>query len=221
MMALLALVACSNALEEGVRAFDAGHLDEAIASWEAAGPHRSGVVSYDLGVAYYRAGDLPRSVAALRAAARLRPRDENVQHNLALARSGIEGAPTPVGQPAWSLVLTAGEVGLAGVLVTALGSAILLLGRGRAGGAAVLTGGLVIGIFGAVSANDQHQHPVGVVVDAEAVLRDAASINSGERLRLPPGTEVRVERRLGDFVLVQDGRGRRGWAPANAVLSAW
>lgn len=221
MMFLLTGLACSSAVPEGVAQFDAGKLDDAIHTWDGASEHHSGVIAYNLGVAYYRAGDLPRAIAELRGASRLRPRDANVQHNLALARSGLQGVPPPVTAPGWTLIVTAGELGLVALLITAVGSALVWGARARGAGAALLAGGLGLGAFAARASADEDQHPIGVVVDGEAVLRDAADINSGERLRLPPGAEVRVERSLGDFVLVQDGRGRRGWAPANAIVAAW
>ncbi|MEQ1507968.1 MAG: hypothetical protein ABMB14_37415, partial [Myxococcota bacterium] len=55
----------------------------------------------------------------------------------------------------------------------------------------------------------------------EIVLRDAPNVNAGERLRLPPGTEIRVVRRSGGFLLIEDGRARRGWVPSNGVALGW
>lgn len=214
-------IGCSQAIPDGVAAFEAGSLTTAIETWEKASDQRSGVLAYDLGVAYYRKDDLPRAIAELRAAARLRPRDENVQHNLALARSGLTDVPPPVVPPVWSLLVTAGEIGLTGVLLAAVGSAMLWAERSRLAGVACLLAGLGLGGFGARAAAEQQLHPVGVIVDGEVVLRDAADVNAGERLRLPPGTEVQVQRHLGEFVLVVDGRGRRGWAPTNGVREAW
>lgn len=212
---------------EGALAFERGDLDAAIAAWESAregGAQASGVVEYDLGVAWYRKGDLPRAIARFRAAARLRPRDGNVQHDLALARAGLGPVPPPVGAEAvWTRILTPGELGVAGVLATAMGSLLLLVARRRAGlaGASLLAGGLAAGALGVWGLWAMRAHPVAVVVDGEAVLRDAASVDGAERLRLPPGSEVRVMRAYDAFFLVEDGKGRRGWAPSNALDLAW
>ena len=93
-MALLFLLSASlaraGAVEDGAASFAKGDLDEAIAAWESAsadGHEPSGVIAYNLGIAWYRKGDFPRSVAHFRGAAHHRPRDANVLHNLALARS--------------------------------------------------------------------------------------------------------------------------------------
>lgn len=214
---------------DGATAFADGQLDAAIAAWEQAradGGQPSGIVEYDLGVAWYRKGDLPRAAARFRAAARLRPRDPNVHHNLALVRSGLAGVPEPAADPGWMQVVTPGELGLLGVLLAAVGSLLVTVGPvvlsgGRPAGVAVLAVGIGCGSVGVWGAHEEALHPIAVVVDEEVVLRDAASVDAGERLRLPVGTEVRVERSLDGFLLIEDGRDRRGWVAANAIDLAW
>ena len=236
MISLLAGVAFAGIVGDGAEAFENGQLDEAIAAWEQAradGGQPSGIVEYDLGIAYYRKGDLPRAAARFRAAARLRPRDPNVHHNLALVRSGIHGVPEPVADPGWMQVVTPGELGLLGVIVAGIGSLLVTVGPwlanglfrlgggGRQTGVVVLATGIACGAVGAYGAREHALHPVAVVVDEEIVLRDAASIDAGERLRLPVGTEVRVERTYEGFLLIEDGRQRRGWVSSNAIDLAW
>lgn len=230
MNVLLLGIAAARAgvVADGAAAFESGQLDQAIGAWEAAGGSPSGVVEYDLGVARYRQGDRPRAIARFRAAARLRPRDGQVQHNLALTRSELPaGLPAPIDAgPGWTQVTTPGELGLLSLLGVAAGSAVLVASRirravSRSLGAGILVVSLAVGAFAARAADHAWSHPVAVVVDQEAVLRDAAALGAGERLRLPAGTEVRVERAYGDFLLIEDGRGRRGWVPRNAVDVAW
>ena len=226
MIAWLAALALAS-VRDGAEAVERGDLDAAIAAWETAragGAQPSGVIEYDLGVAWYRKGDLPRSIARFRAAERLRPRDGNVQHDLALARSGLGAVPPPVGaEAAWMRVVTAGELGVIGLLTTALGSLLLVVARRRAPavGASFLVGGLATSGLAVWGLRAEADHPVAVVVEPEVVLRDAASADGAERLRLPAGAEVRVVRPYGDFLLIEDGRGRRGWAPSNALDLAW
>jgi hypothetical protein len=236
-IALLSSLALAGPVADGAAAFSEGKLDDAIDAWEEAsrdGSQASGIISYNLGIAWYRKGDFPRSIANFRAAARLRPRDPSVLHNLALARAGLGVVPDPVTEPGWTQVATPGEVGVLGVMLTALGSAGVLgsvfLRRwpgGRLGWGLLLGVGLVWGLLGVGEAQRQRRHPVAVLVgpegssEGEVVARDSASINAGERHRWPLGTELRVERTYEGFVLLEDGRGRRGWVPTNAVTLAW
>ncbi len=230
---LLVGAASAGVVAEGHEAFERGDVDAAIAAWSRAregGGHPSGVVEYDLGTALLRRDDPVRALPRFLAAARLRPRDANVQHDLALTRSLLQERsqgrvlPEPASPiPGFGRVLAPGELGVVGLLVTALGSAALLLRRrlGPAVGAALLALGLALGAVGAWGLERQARHPLAGVVDAAAVMRDAPDVGAGERQRLPAGTEVRVERRYGSFLLVEDGRGRRGWLADNVVELAW
>jgi hypothetical protein len=217
-------LALAGPVGDGADAFEDGRLDEAVAIWEEAmGGAPSGVLLYNLGTAWYRKGDPPRAVAYLRAAQRLRPRDGSVHHNLALARSELDRVPPPAEGPvAWSLVVTPGELGLLAVLLTGLGSLLLAGGvrqRSWTGAGAASWGlGIALGSVASIGAYRLEAHPIGVVVDAPVALRDAASLQGRPRHDLPVGSEVRVERRYGGFLLVEDGRGRRGWVPDGGVV---
>ena len=229
MGAALLLVASGAAgasvLSEGSEAFDNGELDQAIEVWQSAvdAGNPSGKVLFNLGNAWYRKGDLPRSIAHYRSAQRLRPRDGHVHHNLALARADLELVPEPVPPtPSWSALATAGELSLLGLLLTLLGSGDAFVWwrwrtRGVAGaGAALVALGLVVSVTAGLGGRGPR---IAVVVDQPLPVRDAPAPEAGDLHTLPPGTELLVLRTLGDFHLVQDGRDRRGWVPTNAVLA--
>jgi len=213
-------------IQEGAEAWERGDLVEARAAWEeaASSPFASGILLYDLGNVYYREGDLPRALACWRAARGQRPRDPALVHNIALARSHLEGVPEPVGVPVgWMALVTPGEVGL---LATALLIGFSVSARRWWHGRGQATPWLVLGTCGALLGGaalhggaQAHLHPVGVIVDGPAVARDAATPEGRERFTLQPGAEVRVARSLGAFVLVDTGDGRRGWVPAPAVYT--
>ncbi len=217
---LLASLAHAGAVADAATALEAGKLDEAVATLDGIEGRRSGVAAYDLGTLYYRKGDWPRAIAHLRAAARLRPRDGAVHHNLALARAELGVVPPPAAA-GWGFgaVVTPGELGLLGLLLTLAGSVVLV--RRRGAGAALGVLGLSIGTVAALGGRDLERHPVAVVLHDDAVLRDAASVNAGERFRLAAGSELRVERDYAGFLLVEDGRGRRGWLARGAAELGW
>ena len=223
-------IAAAGVVDDGANAFEAGQLDQAISAWEAPrdeGARASGIVEYNLGTAWLRKGDAPRAIARLRAAGRLRPRDGAIHHNLALARSELDTVPPAMLLPsAWMSVVTPGELGLLGLLLALLGSGWVVghrLGRttSQLPGLGFLTVGLVIGGIASVGSSSLANHPIAVIVDAEAVLRDAPSVNAGERFRLGPGSEVRVDRQYQAFMLIEDGHGRRGWLAAGAAEKGW
>jgi hypothetical protein len=85
-------------------------------------------------------------------------------------------------------------------------------------GTLALAGGLAVLAVASWGARRVAAVPVAVVVDSEAVVRDAASVAASERHRLKPGVEVAVQRRYGGFLLVEDGMGRRGWIAEGTAL---
>jgi len=220
----LVAAALAGPVGEGAAAFAEGDLDGAVEAFEEGmGPMPSGALLYNLGTAWYRRGDPARAVGYLRAAQRLRPRDGSVHHNLALARSELSSVPTPV-EPtvSWAMVVTPGELGLLGVLGAGLGSLLLVVGVRREGlsipGGVALVLGVIVAGTAVAGGVDQGWHPIGVVVDRAVGLRDTASLEGRARAKLPVGAEVQVERSYGAFLLVEDGRGRRGWVPRASLL---
>lgn len=230
MITMFASLALAGGIADGAAAYDDGQLDEAMATWTApreAGQRTSAIAEYNVGTSYLRRGDPARAIAHLRSAARLRPRDGRIHHNLALARAAVSKAPPAVGMPsAWMSVVTPGELGLLGLLLVALGSGTVVAARaGRGPGTALGAGALAVGLAlgGVAVAGEQAltAHPIVVITEEEAVLRDGAMVDAGERFRLPLGTEVRVERSYHGFYLIEDGRGRRGWLAAGAAEPGW
>ena len=66
----------------------------------------SGVLYYNLGNAWFKAGQYGRAIAAYLQAQRLNPRDPNLRFNLRFVREKVTGKDAPVGT-AWQRALTA------------------------------------------------------------------------------------------------------------------
>jgi hypothetical protein len=224
----LLLLACagdpSGQFAAGHAAWADGRPEVALQAWSevAAAGEPSWVLDYDLGTASLQAGAPDRAVAFLRAAQLANPRSADVAHNLALARAGVRGTPPPARPPVAFLdLLTPAELGMLGVLWLALFSVAAVAWRRRGVPAATWVLPLILGVLclitarrGAVAAV---QTPVVVVVGADAVARDAPSLEAVERFTLSPGSELVQEARAGAFARVVDGEGRRGWVPAVAI----
>ena len=92
---ILLLVSCTPETSSGAQMAAANQLYEAGQFGEAAeaylalidGGVEEGVLYYNLGNAYFKAGDLGRAIANYRRAQRLLPRDPDVAANLGLARA--------------------------------------------------------------------------------------------------------------------------------------
>ncbi len=226
MVLLLAQLAGAGALEDGLSAFEARDLPAAVEAWESVDGRGSAALHFNAGVARYRQGDMPRAVAHWRAARQQRPRDADVLHNLALARSRLKGAGgTPVGEPVgWMALVTPGELGLVSLfllLVAGGGGWAHRLGKRVASWWVWAALGVLAVVLSIVTLDGVwavENRPVAVVVDAPAVVRDAAAVQAKEIAVLEPGTEVAVRRQLGDFLLVSTGDGDGGWIPRDSTV---
>lgn len=93
-----------EAVQEGNEAYQAGRYPDAIAAYRTVlqTGRASVALYYNLGNAYYRAGELGRAIQFYEKARRLRPGDARIQHNLQQARDEVnDGAgrrPGPAGQ---------------------------------------------------------------------------------------------------------------------------
>jgi hypothetical protein len=224
MIALVLSLSLAGPVEQGAIAWEQGAIDEAIAAWTGALDHGRGSATLhtNLGVAWYRRGDPARAVAHWRMARVLSPRDGDAAHNLAVVRAEIEGAPPPVGglPPALQLA-TVGEYGVLGAISLLTASVGAWVARARRGSVLPWLGVAAVGaIFAAAcltGLHDLEHHPGAVVVDREVALRVDPDPAAPVVRRLPPGAELRVERAVGDFVLLAPGEGARGWAPRASV----
>lgn len=219
-------LAVAGPVADGAERWADDDLVGAIELWEpaAAAGWGSGRVKFNVGNAYYRRGDLPRAIAYWRAAGFLRPRTPGVNHNLAIARSELSGVSTPAGTPSlWMQIFTPGELGLLGLFLASIGSAMLFLRRRRKEASRIP--GLLVWAVGASLIGvstwgwwQQAADPVAVVVDQAAVARDSPQMDAHSRFELEPGSEVRVVQTSGSFLLIETGDDKRGWVTDGAVL---
>ena len=226
MIALLLLLCMAVAapFDDGLAAWEQGQLDEAIAAWEQplADGRGSSALHTNLGVAWYRKGDLPRAIAHWRIARILGPRNSDAVHDLAVARAELEGPPQAADPtPPWLQLATVGEYGVLGTLFLLFGSVGAWVARWRRWSPwpflAVAAVGFVLGLASVEGARRLKANPGAIVLDEGIALRTEPVAAAPTRRRLPPGTELVVQRRSGDYLLVATSDDQRGWVPQASV----
>jgi len=182
---------------------------------------RHAAVYHALGNILHRQGEVGPAMAAWRRAQVLAPRNGDLAANLAVGRAGsvdrLEPSARRHGPFVWQAWLRPQESGLGASFALFLGF-LLLARRRQSPGAA---GGLVaLGLLLALSTWVDAAGEDGAVVSLDQVVgRSALGAEGVELFRLHPGAEVRVVERLGPDALVLLPDGRKGWMPANALIT--
>ena len=224
----------SRLAAEGVEAYTAGDLDQAVSRFEAAAATTHDAdVYYNLGNAHARRGELGRAVLNYLRARRLAPRDDDVRANLDWVRShtrdiGLEGAPPPGGVRHVGAVLGALSLDeLAALLLAAVWLAALCVawawwrggwtpGRRRCG---LALGGvliLVVVLF-AWRWYDERVKDVAVVVVDEAEVRSGPEASFPVVFEVHDGLTLQVRARRDDWSQVTLGGEWNGWLPSAAL----
>ena len=195
-----------------------------------AGGFESGHVYFNLGNAYFKAGDVGRALLNYERARRLIPRDPDLQANLAYARS-LSGADD--GQPLYARLLfplaerlSTDEALLAASLVYSalmllLVAARLLAAVRRSASAATIVAGVVLAVLlssGAYRLLTLDLPTYAVVVAAgDATVRFEPSATGTVHFQAKPGSVLRLLSERESWAQVARGDGTRGWIELAAV----
>lgn len=189
-----------------------------------------GRLYYNLGNAYLRSGDLGRSVAAYLRGRVLRPRDEDLQANLAFARQSTKdaiSAPEPPPLLAtlffWHYASSPREVAAATVLLNILFWSVWLIRLFRRDSETLrwlfmLLLVLLIATAGSLLARRTLPRTVAVVVPQKVEARTAPDAASVVRFELHAGTELLVKDRRTEWLRIALSDGQQGWIPRDSAL---
>lgn len=216
---------------QGNAAYAAQDYNTAIGHYEAA--LRQGVASanlfFNLGNAYFKAGQLGKAILNYERAQWLAPRDADIAANLEFARAEakISTCATPLSEQL--LFPLAGRVSpgglelatslLYGMAVVAWSVALLPVGarhRWRivavgASVAFVITGANLLWLeYG----RSWSRHAVALQATS---ARFAPEVEATEHFRVPPGALLKTREQRGDWTLVERCDGRRGWVPLRSI----
>ena len=209
-------------------AYAAGHFAEAIKGYEALveGQHWSANVFYDLGNAYFRAGDPGRAILNYERALALNPAQPEAQANLRLVRDQARALELAPSWPETHLdFLTANQFAI--LAAVALWGAAFLLAAilfSRSRPVAWIFGFVLLLAIGggsvfAVTAFETGKNggDLAIVTAAKVQARLATAENAGTVLVLPPGSEIRVLSTRGQWSYAALPNDLRGWIPAKSA----
>ena len=223
--------------QEGNRLYQEGDFEDALASYRrlVEAGFESGEVYYNIGNAYFKLGDLARSILYYERARRLLPANEDVQANLELARSLTvdEIEPLPrfwlfAAMEWWvdllprtlliAMVAASYLVGTGVVLLLILkrGAPVAVWGRRIA-----LASGCVFLIFGlnlVVRESEVGRAQEAVVLQTQVdVLSAPLDDETLTIFTVHEGTKVRIDRLSEEWAEVALEDGRVGWVPVRAL----
>jgi tetratricopeptide (TPR) repeat protein len=208
--------------------YAAGHFKEAIDSYEqlARSGQWSANLFYDLGNAYFRVNDFGRAILNYERALALDPRHPEADANLRIARDearALELAAKPAERFLRFMTLNQYAVAAAaGFWIAAFALVALIFARRRSVGLVTMSI-LSMSIFAlAVAAinwieSGNKGRALAVVTDKEVEARVATADNANSVLALPPGSEIRILSKRGDWIYAALPNNLRGWIAAKSA----
>jgi tetratricopeptide (TPR) repeat protein len=216
-------VSTDKPFEKANSEYVAGHFKEAISDYNAVveSGEWSANLFYNLGNAYYRAGDYGRSILNYERALRIDRQHPEAQANLRITRDethGLELTPSLLEK-----YVSAGDIGgftIAAAVLFWL-AVILLIIRARrsflvsAIVCLVLSGCCAFATY--TLANGTHGKETAVIIRDNVEARVATADTARSVVALPPGSEILVLQPRGDWTYATLPNDQRGWIPTDAV----
>ena len=241
---LLAVSVCSaandrSAFEAANKLYEQGQYAAAAAAYEGLAQSHRGCASlyFNLGNAWFKAGQNGRAIAAWRQASRLTPRDPSLRFNLQFARKKVSGGFDPPAQVWWRRALdqlTLNEWTLLAAAALWIWFILLALGELRTDwrrslrGYTALMGLVSAALAGCLAAAMHSQEGIleAVVVTSTAVVRQGTFDESPPVYQLHDGMEVSVldryvrseQNERQEWLEVRNAQNRRGWLKRDQVI---
>ena len=217
----------ANELYRSVKYEEAARAYERI----VANGYESAALYYNLGNAWFKAGNVPAAILNYERAKRLAPGDEDVLHNLRLANLRIVDRIDPIPRlffVEWweALVGSASASGWGTAAIVTLWGAAILFGafrllRGRMARQLTLLPGVLLFLFsafaftaGGIQGGREISEGEAILFAATAPVKSAPDAQSTDLFVLHEGVKVDVLDRVGDWRKIRLADGKVGWLPA-------
>lgn len=208
--------------------FASGQFQEAIDDYEALA--RSGQWSanlfYDLGNAHFRTGDFGRAILNYERALALDPRHPEADANLRIARDEARALELAPGRVEHTLrFLTLNQYAITAAIafwIGVFGIATRFIAQRRSVGVIAMSI-LSLSIFALAATaivwldNGNKGHALAIVIGKDVEARVATADNANRVLALPPGSEVRIVSKRGDWIYAALPNNLRGWISAKSA----
>jgi tetratricopeptide (TPR) repeat protein len=194
----------------------------------------SGDLYYNLGNAYYKAGNIPRAILFYERAVRLIPSDDDLRHNLQLANlmitDRIEPAPRLFIWDYWDglkdllSIRSVTWIAYLGYLLVVVSIATIVLARRYALRKAGLIVGGVSGVMFVLclilffaKLSDVNRTDEAILQSGIVTVKNSPDSKSSDAFVLHGGVKVKIVDRVGDWVKIRLVDGKVGWMEVTAA----
>lgn len=226
-----------NGIESGVVYYNEGEFERAIDEWRTCidnGTENSDLY-YNLGNAYYRSDNYTRAILNYERALLLAPADDDIRHNLQLARQKTADKLSPSADfflLTWyrSLagMMSVDGWAVAALLVLALAVALFLVylfsqrvalqKLGFFGALAMLVCFLLFNLFAWQQKQTLTHRTGAIVIASETSVKSTPAQNGTDLFRLHEGTKVEItDDSMAGWKEVRLPDGKEGWIAASAI----
>ncbi len=219
----------SSAFDAANKLYAQGKFSEAAGAYEKLlqSGQTSAAVFFNLGNAWFKAGQVGRAIAAYHQAEQITPRDPDVQANLQFARNQVQGLTLTV--PAWKRWLAKLSLNewtvLAGAVLWLWFLLLILLQWRPSLRPALRLYSVSLGVLTALACallavtwSEHRSMLAAIVVAKEVPVRQGPLDESQTTFTLHDGAELQVLDRKDDWLQVETGPRRIGWLHRDQVV---